>query len=370
MSKHIETLWQNKRKIINLLKTASKFEELDDKEFILTLFPSIEKAFNYDFDTKVGKCNLWENAIKAVLELPRNMDDSAIYFATLLKNVGMAYEKTEYFDSESGENKHHTVNVSDKTIDLTSSSMYQLLEYGDYNRYIYYVEQGDIIPSFDKNYIKKHVELKRDYEDFQSLMLMKMAYAKNGGSDPIDICEKLAGTEGKMMWMETETEYYDKLENKPGIRIKQIRSEDIEYGYHDRTTTCLILDDYDWMHYSPDIYFHTKNQGYFNIRMSYSGSVNCDMHVTQEKENMIYYYEYRFGVDIFEKYISKFMMKHLKHWDSSYAFSGEDVAMEFFNEVIRKGNIEKRSPDYFTEVDYKCSNGGIGKIIWKKNENY
>ena len=34
MSEHIEILRQNKSKIINLLKTASKFEELDDKEFI------------------------------------------------------------------------------------------------------------------------------------------------------------------------------------------------------------------------------------------------------------------------------------------------------------------------------------------------
>ena len=47
MSEHIEILRQNKSKIINLLKTASKFEELDDKEFILTLFSSIEKAFDF-----------------------------------------------------------------------------------------------------------------------------------------------------------------------------------------------------------------------------------------------------------------------------------------------------------------------------------
>ena len=49
---------------------------------------------------------------------------------------------------------------------------------------------------------------------------------------------------------------------------------------------------------------------------------------------------YVYSTDIFQKYIMKFMEKHIASWsDNKYAFNGEDEVIAFFNEVLEKGKI-------------------------------
>ena len=45
--------------------------------------------------------------------------------------------------------------------------------------------------------------------------------------------------------------------------------------------------------------------------------------------------------DIFEKHIITFLQNHIRSWDSTYAFNGEDEVIDFFNDAIENGEIIK-----------------------------
>ncbi|RFZ76396.1 hypothetical protein DS742_23660 [Lacrimispora amygdalina] len=53
-------------------------------------------------------------------------------------------------------------------------------------------------------------------------------------------------------------------------------------------------------------------------------------------------YTFEFDSEIFIKYLKNYLDKHISQWDSEYAFNGEDVVINFFNEVIEKGDITER----------------------------
>ncbi len=50
---------------------------------------------------------------------------------------------------------------------------------------------------------------------------------------------------------------------------------------------------------------------------------------------------YGYSTDIFEKYIVRFLQKHIASWDEEYAFSGEDIVIDFYNEVLEVGFIHE-----------------------------
>ena len=113
--------------------------------------------------------------------------------------------------------------------------------------------------------------------------------------------------------------------------LKRIEVEDLIFEnmpLKDRINTKLTLLDTDWMTYTLEASFHVKAQGKLNIRFEYYGIQKSDLHVTQESE-------------IFEKYLSKFMYRHLKQWKSEKVFYGGDIAVEFYNEVIELTGKQK-----------------------------
>ena len=104
----------------------------------------------------------------------------------------------------------------------------------------------------------------------------------------------------------------------------------------DRLMTKLTLDDYDWMTYTFETWLPTKKQGLLKVKVEYIGATTCTMIVTQHHENQIIRHKIIFNSDIFKDFIRDFMTKHIAQWDSTYAFCGEEEAVNFFNTILEK----------------------------------
>lgn len=126
--------------------------------------------------------------------------------------------------------------------------------------------------------------------------------------------------------------------------LKEIKREDLIFSDDEcRTSTQLVLDDYDWMNYVLTTKFRTKEQGILNVKFNYFGFLNSTMEVEQILNEKTETVTYVYSTDIFQKYIMKFMEKHISSWsDNKYAFNGEEEVIAFFNEVLEKGKINSK----------------------------
>lgn len=105
----------------------------------------------------------------------------------------------------------------------------------------------------------------------------------------------------------------------------------------DGINTYTTLNDYDWMSYSIKTRFHTKEYGILLVEFEFFGMVFSQMTVEQTINGEKFQIIYEYDSDIFIKYIKLFLKKHIESWDDLvYAFNGEDIVLEFYNEVIEK----------------------------------
>ena len=117
------------------------------------------------------------------------------------------------------------------------------------------------------------------------------------------------------------------------------------------TNTHLVLADYDWMNYILSTHFRTTEYS-MNVTFNYFGMVvsTMEVEVTEKsgnKEKIIYEYP----TEIFEKYIVRFLQKHIKSWTDEYAFSGEDIVIDFYNEVLEVGFIQNNTHPFCIALD-------------------
>ena len=126
--------------------------------------------------------------------------------------------------------------------------------------------------------------------------------------------------------------------------LKLIKSEDLIFSNEledDRTNTYLHLFDYDWMQYTLITRFKTKEMGILNVKFEYFGSTKSTMEVEQTLDDLRRTIVYQYSTDIFEKHIITFLQNHIRSWDSTYAFNGEQEVIDFFNDVIVNGKVIK-----------------------------
>lgn len=124
------------------------------------------------------------------------------------------------------------------------------------------------------------------------------------------------------------------------MELEQITAEELIFSGNiedDRTNTYLQLNDYDWMSYKLSTRFKTEKQGVLNIEFEYFGTNRSLMKVSQILNDDKKQFEISYDTDIFIKYLKKFLENHIKQWNDKYAFNGEDIVLEFYNEVIQKG---------------------------------
>lgn len=113
----------------------------------------------------------------------------------------------------------------------------------------------------------------------------------------------------------------------------------------DRLETVLKLCDYSWMEYKLTSFFPTKDYGDLDINFIYSGTTLSEMNIKQTLDNHVYFHHIEFESRLFEKYIVMFMKKHISSWKSKYAFCGEKIVLEFYNEVL-KNNVKYKIDEY------------------------
>ena len=130
------------------------------------------------------------------------------------------------------------------------------------------------------------------------------------------------------------------------MELHKLSLDDLSYKDDYEPTTYVKLNDYTWMDYRLIFDFETKEGINYNVEFDYFGMVNSKMKVFTNTGLQITY-TYRF--EIFQKYITRFLLKHIRSWNEEYAFSGEEIALEFFNEVIEKGSVEEKIQKYTKE---------------------
>lgn len=103
----------------------------------------------------------------------------------------------------------------------------------------------------------------------------------------------------------------------------------------DRLMTKLTLDDYDWMTYIFETWLPTKTQGMLYVKVEYVGTTTSMVIVTQHRnDNNSVTHKILFDTDLFKDFIKNYMTKHIAQWDSTYAFCGEEEAVNFFNTIL------------------------------------
>lgn len=129
------------------------------------------------------------------------------------------------------------------------------------------------------------------------------------------------------------------------MNLMKIRNEDLIFEnkcFVDRINTELRLRDNSWMDYQLITAFNTKNQGRLEVMFEYYGTVDSCMEVKRGVNGKTEKITYEYSTDIFEEHIIKFMTKHLAIWKEKYAFNGEELVLDFFNDVIEKGHVWER----------------------------
>lgn len=125
--------------------------------------------------------------------------------------------------------------------------------------------------------------------------------------------------------------------------LKKIKSEDLIFSLNiddSGTNTFLSLDDYDWMNYRLKTRFRTSEMGILDVEFRYFGETTSRMTVKQTLNGEISEITYEYPTDIFSKNLIKFLEKHIKSWNDTYAFYGEEEVIAFFNEILEKGKIK------------------------------
>ena len=141
--------------------------------------------------------------------------------------------------------------------------------------------------------------------------------------------------------METHKELKIIVEVRKQMSLKKIKNEDLIFQQRicGRISTCLTLDDYDWMNYRLCSRFKTKENGALDVKLEYFGEASSLMNVKQTINGEVHDITYKYPSEIFSKNITRFLEKHIKSWKEEYAFSGEEEVIDFFNEVIEKGTV-------------------------------
>ena len=115
----------------------------------------------------------------------------------------------------------------------------------------------------------------------------------------------------------------------------------------DLFATTVELDDYDWMSYKLKAWLPTKAYGDIVIDFVYNGTSPCTMIIETKKKK----YRFYFAIELFQEHIIKFLQKHIKHWDSKYAFSGTEEAVNFYNAVITHPKTESEDIETITKEE-------------------
>jgi len=133
-------------------------------------------------------------------------------------------------------------------------------------------------------------------------------------------------------------------------KLKPITEKEIletaEIIWDEDVGTQLVLNDSDWMNYTLEARFNTKEQQQLHVQFEYFGLKTSKMSVVQlplaeyfsRYTQSIGYtgYIYTFDTQIFKEELMQYMQHHIDSWYSTRAFDGKPDALHFYNRVIEE----------------------------------
>jgi len=194
------------KELLELLRTAETITEIDlRRNEIDLIIPKIKVMYEFDQKNSAHQYDLWRHSLHTVINLPRNLDDSMIYLAALLHDIGKPYSCCKG-KKEDDKNMHYYGHqlksmeiVRDEVIPYLDKLGYELSCF-DIGRLLYYIEYHDDHVSIKLKHLRRHLKIV-DFKTFQLLMQLQVADAKAHIQIPIvaervSICSQLAGQSG------------------------------------------------------------------------------------------------------------------------------------------------------------------------------
>lgn len=185
----------------------------------------------------------------------------------------------------------------------------------------------------------------------------------------------LSKIDGKVMTMEQWTEEHvirdfvrlgnDSVEAEK-FRLRPIAEDDLFFTDEiedDRVNCTAELADYDWTSYAYEARFPTKTLGMLAVRQEYFGMTTCQMEVRQflpayltgRDDNVVVSRRWSYPADLFMKYMVKDLQARIENAssNSSFAYSPEDLMLEWFSKVIENYDEEETKAEDVREMKWE-----------------
>ncbi|MBR3824827.1 MAG: HD domain-containing protein [Lachnospiraceae bacterium] len=197
--------------LIQLLKTTDDVWQINQhREEIAEWLPKVRTMFEYDQQNAAHQYDLWMHCVHTVVGMPRNLEDSMLYLAALLHDIGKPDCQVKGKRPDDKDMHYYGHPLRSREIVETEVIPF-LLEKGadlseeDRKRLIYYVEHHDDRMSLRLKHVREHMNIPVTFETFQKLMLLEVSDALAHVQIPVvaervQICSALAGEEGRKLY--------------------------------------------------------------------------------------------------------------------------------------------------------------------------
>ena len=203
------------------LECNTTVEAIDNcKNEIVELIPEVSIMFNYNQQHLAHVYDLWFHSLHTVINLPKGKDP-ILYLAALLHDIGKP--ECQAKGIRSSDLNMHYPNHAKKSMEIVRGEVIPNLQKKGYKisnddiqRLFYYIEYHDCLVMCNESTIISHLQKGISFSTFQNLMELEVADGKAHKLIPvvmkrIDICGKLAGTEGLQL--------YNIIVNKQNLEI-------------------------------------------------------------------------------------------------------------------------------------------------------
>lgn len=170
-------------KLLKLLMMATSVDELDGKQEEFTRYiPCLSVMFGYDQQNHAHQYDLWYHCLHTVINLPRNIDDSMLYLAALLHDIGKpdCQCRGKRPDDPNMHYYGHPLRSMEIVRDNVIPSLMEkgvFLTVGEQWRLLYYVEYHDDRVSLRPKHLRRHMQMV-SLDEFKNLMQLQVADAK------------------------------------------------------------------------------------------------------------------------------------------------------------------------------------------------
>ena len=197
--------------LIQLLKNTEDVQEIDKhREEIAEWLPQVRTMFEYDQKNAAHQYDLWMHCVHTVVGMPRNLEDSMLYLAALLHDIGKP--DCQVKGKRPDDPDMHYYGHPERSKEIVESEVIpELMKMGvalseeDKKRLVYYVAHHDDRMYLTIECVKEHLNVPVTFQTLQNLMHLEVADALAHVQIPVvvrrvEVCSAMAGEEGRKLY--------------------------------------------------------------------------------------------------------------------------------------------------------------------------